>query len=484
MALVPPAWGGTGASILITMGPAATTWRGVAVALLVAATAAVDADVALAGRAEVAAGAIWVETADSEANDLRVTTEPDSVLLVDQGARLEPGAGCSAAGPAGVRCTRLPLVVDLGPGADRATFELPRDLEAQVYAGEGDDEVGVSGGTIFGGPGDDVLRAGPHRASLAGGAGTDRLQGGPSDDYLSARDRDGPEVETAGDGPDVLVGGGGIDTVGYGDLSPVHVTLDGVANDGHAGEGDMIAADVEAIEGGRGSDVLVGNAGPNVIRGGAGDDRIEGRDQGDQLDGGSGDDDVAGGDGHDELTGSAGADRLDAGAGEDKVKADENLRGCSDANGPRPCPGDRAGADAVTCGAGSDYVLASDPDDRIDDTCEDPLGRPWSQRVTPNPTLPPGARLRVRGRALHVPLRCAAAAGVRCSGTIEISARLGGRTRRLASLSATFAPGATTLRLPLEPSVRRRISRRRRLTVSVRITGFAGTSVHAVRVRR
>ena len=79
----------------------------------------------------------------------------------------------------------------------------------------------------------------------------------------------------------------------------VTVTLDALADDGEAGEGDLVADDVEEVAGGAGDDVLRGSDGPNVLSGGPGADRI---------DGAGGDDVISGGVGNDELTGGPGAD--------------------------------------------------------------------------------------------------------------------------------------------------------------------------------
>ena len=55
-------------------------------------------------------------------------------------------------------------------------------------------------------------------------------------------------------GADGLQGGGGADDVGYGKRNAgIAVSLDGVANDGEAGEGDNVGTDVETVSGGSGS---------------------------------------------------------------------------------------------------------------------------------------------------------------------------------------------------------------------------------------
>jgi Ca2+-binding RTX toxin-like protein len=178
--------------------------------------------------------------------------------------------------------------------------------------------------TITGTPGDDVLvgTAGPDVICgldgndtllglgggdvLVGGFGNDVLDGGADKDREYGWEGDGVFKQTgpAPNGADVLVGG--VDTVKYanrtGDLS---VSLDGLANDGAAGEGDNVAPDVKNVIGGKGDDVIVGNAWHNYLAGGPGGDRLSGLGADDTLkaqDGISGNDVVDGGDGADTCT--------------------------------------------------------------------------------------------------------------------------------------------------------------------------------------
>ena len=91
-------------------------------------------------------------------------------------------------------------------------------------------------------------------------------------------------------------------------------SLDGVANDGEAGERDDLGGDVEAIEGGAGADVLRGRDGPQRIDGGPGAD---------EIDPGRGLDDVRGGDGDDTVRARDGtAEWILCGAGRDTLAGD------------------------------------------------------------------------------------------------------------------------------------------------------------------
>jgi len=164
-------------------------------------------------------------------------------------------------------------------------------------AGEGDN-VHDDVENVSGGSGADTLVGDADANVLAGGAGNDTLAGGAGDDTLDG-----------GGGADVLGGGGGVDLATYAARTvAVAVDLDGVADDGQAGEGDNVGADVENVSGGSGADRLVGDADANVLAGGAGNDTLAGNGGNDTLGGGAGDDTLDGGGGADALGGGSGAD--------------------------------------------------------------------------------------------------------------------------------------------------------------------------------
>ncbi|MBL7252966.1 calcium-binding protein [Actinoplanes sp. LDG1-01] len=201
-----------------------------------------------------------------------------------------------------------------GTGADR------------LYGGNGND-------SLRGGPAGDHLYGGPGNDGLYGERGRDLLDGGTGDDNLSG------EFTVAEIDRDVMRGGPGRDNVDYSShVEPVTVDLDGAADDGQAGEGDLVGADVETIEGGRGSDVLTGNAAANVIFGGAGNDVIRG---------GAGNDDLSGDEGRDKLYGEAGDDMLRGWDVVDKATTDVIDGGVNTAAGDE-C-GHDAGDTVVNC---------------------------------------------------------------------------------------------------------------------------------------
>jgi hypothetical protein len=125
-----------------------------------------------------------------------------------------------------------------------------------------------------------------------------------------------------GDHNDIADGGEGFDTVSYEDRDePVHVSLDGQANDGSAGETDLVLA--ESVIGGTGNDTLIGDSAAN---------------------------DIDGDDGSDLIDPGGGADRVQAGADNDRISARDGE------------------SDHIVCGPGNDHVIA----DVIDvlDGCE------------------------------------------------------------------------------------------------------------------
>lgn len=172
-------------------------------------------------------------------------------------------------------------------GSDRLVGSTgPDDLDAGPYQDpDGDDLVLGGGGNdrLWGRAGDDTLDGGPGDDRLMGDVGTDRILGGPGDDLI-----------LGGYGADRLSGGTGVDTVSYaGRDYPVTITQNGVADDGAAGEGDYVPADVEVLIGSDAGDLVVGGAGAQRLEGGRGDD---------VLDGGPGSDTFVGGKGLDEVT--------------------------------------------------------------------------------------------------------------------------------------------------------------------------------------
>ncbi|HEX8103586.1 MAG TPA: calcium-binding protein [Solirubrobacteraceae bacterium] len=208
--------------------------------------------------------------------------------------------------------------------------------------------VTLDGGANDGGAGenDQVLEV----EAVTGGAGADRLtgseggderlEGGGGDDVLEGLGA--ADTLHGGAGADTLTGGAGLDTADYATQAfNVVVSLDGVANDGVAGERDNVSTD--NVVGGRGADRLTGDGGANRLDGGPGSDT---------LDGGLFPDELVGGEGTDTVSYAARAGRVVVGLG-DEVRdgADTNTDGIAD-------EGDRIGAtvENVTGGGGADRL--------------------------------------------------------------------------------------------------------------------------------
>jgi Ca2+-binding RTX toxin-like protein len=185
-------------------------------------------------------------------------------------------------------------------GDETPVFGAAQDV---LHGGNGDDTLdgGAGGDQLYGGLGKDTAdysaRTQPILASLndlgddgevnehdnihndlegiVGGSNSDILVGNDSANTLSG----GPGNDTLRGklGADVLQGGLGSDLVTYDERSnPVTANLDGVANDGEAGEQDNIGSDVENLTGGSGNDTLTGDYRGNTLIGGSGNDKLYG----------------------------------------------------------------------------------------------------------------------------------------------------------------------------------------------------------------
>ena len=198
-----------------------------------------------------------------------------------------------------------------------------------------------------------------------------------------------------GPGADSLNGGAGNDYALYWSrTAPVTVDFDGVADDGEAGENDILGPDVESAIGGSAADTLTGGPGANSLWGWSGDDTLDGGAGPDMMWGGTGIDHVTyasrtaavsasldnvandgesgegdnlydvenltGGAGADVLTGSALANLLNGGPGKDSLIGHDG----DDVFEVRD-----SAEDDVTCGNGSDSVVG-DPIDIVGIDCD------------------------------------------------------------------------------------------------------------------
>ena len=269
-----------------------------------------------------------------------------------------------------------------------------------------------------------VTCSGAEDAVLRGEGGNDTLTGGAEDDDL-----------TGGPGADDLRGGDGTDRARFPGSLAQRVTLDDIADDGGAGEGDNARSDIEDLVTGSGDDAVGGSAAANDIatRGGA-----------DTIDPG------------------AGADRVRAGAGDDHVRSRDDR------------------TDAVACGDGTDRLVSDPGDDPA--ACESvdasipPTG---PDSVRPQIALTLATAIRPRDMGKGVPLTVTADEPV--TAVIEI---LGYSTRARVARAGDFVlasrtvRGLTGARAVVVKIARRRlrmIRRRAMLTVRVTANDGAGT---------
>jgi Ca2+-binding RTX toxin-like protein len=301
-----------------------------------------------------------------------------------------------------------------GDGADTcevvgnvATCPAAGVAEIDVRSGDGDAAINLAGvtisGSLFGGPGDDLVQGGDGDDRILGDIGDDELHGGDGDDLFLDAGGAGSDIVAGGAGddhfddsggasPDTFGGGPGRDALSYPRSNAVNVSMDGLAADDGEGcpglpcEGDNAGADIENLEGGAGDDVLAGGAADNVIAGRDGDDQISGLAGDDELlgdglptllgdgtgndaiDGGAGNDRLFGDFGNDSLTGGAGVDDLEGDAGNDTLHSD-----------------DAGGRDHDDCGGGTDAVTG-DAGDVVDGDCENVTGA-----TVGGPPGPPGS---------------------------------------------------------------------------------------------
>ena len=279
------------------------------------------AGVAQAGTVSVSGDDVTFVAAPSDVNRVVVAFEEDpvrGVRVIDIGAPLIAGAGCSSVGGSEAFCPTPILgeiALALGDQNDWANTSAVPDGHAV---------------RLEGGDGDDTLNSGPNRNAVQdGGSGADLLSGeGAIVDY-SAR------------------------------TNPLTVTTDdGLANDGETGEGDNLdhvngvfgghAADKVTVQGfgmfvsggagndelndfGDGATDLVGGPGRDVLKSiGFQDSRLHGGDGNDTLIGGNGAQFFDGGKGNDLLRGGSGRDLMLGGSGADELiggTARDTLRG-------------------------------------------------------------------------------------------------------------------------------------------------------------
>jgi len=288
-------------------------------------------------------------TGDGGPNALAGEAGDDTLSGLGGDDTFDPGPGPITAGPVTFSDDDA---VNGGDGSgDLVTYKTRTadlTIDADGVADDGasgeDDNVGTTVENIHGGTGDD---------ELIGNASNNVLNGWTGADVLDGLGGTGDVASYEGRAPDLVL------------------NLDGVTNDGAAGENDRIRLSIENIWGGRGDDDITGSnfffnmsggsTGINELRGGFGDDNIDGLGQ----------NDILRGNGTTELVLASDDDHLDGGEGNDILEGDTGNALFFD-----PEPDDLIGGDGIDL---ADYSARSA--DLAIDIPEPP----------PNPFLPPPA---------------------------------------------------------------------------------------------
>jgi Ca2+-binding RTX toxin-like protein len=288
--------------------------RFVPVAVAISLAALQTAAQASAGTATNTAATLVYEAAPGEGNQLVIRGDHfNGFRVVDTTAPVTAGTGCTSVSVNEVFCRGAPIVLG--------------NTLIHVRLGDLDDSVRILGEA-------DTIR-------LEGGDGSDDLKGGST--FTNLLD--------GGSGPDVLRASsphfGSLDVADYSlRTNPVRVTLmDGLANDGERGEGDLITNGISDVYGGKAGDRMSITRGPSVdlalwgrggddkliargdwrafrlglLLGGADDDTLINATRGDSISlrGAGGNDALQGGVGQDRLAGQAGNDLLFGEGGKD-----------------------------------------------------------------------------------------------------------------------------------------------------------------------
>ncbi|HKP89502.1 MAG TPA: calcium-binding protein [Thermoleophilaceae bacterium] len=337
----------------------------IAIAAVIAACAAVGPQAASAATVDKSVNPgspdyLWFTASPGEANKVSVSVQGDRIKFRDTGAPVVENGNCTQDAADVVSCPSSDvdnIYVFAGDKANTVYADTPIPIYIDGMEGTSNHltAYGSSGNYLRGGAGQDVLASGNGQDELVGNAGPDTLQAGGGKDTLKGGP--GGDRLLPGSGQDEIEGGADWDHVSYEErVTPITISLNDVADDGWAGEGDNVRTDVEEIRSGYGPDLLRGTNGSNVIRANGGEDTIYGYGDADLISAGSENDKVYGGDGNDQLLGGEGDDMVDGGAGDDGVSGDQgndDLRGGTH-------------NDQLDGWIGDDTLSGGDGDDKVD----------------------------------------------------------------------------------------------------------------------
>ncbi|WP_309606193.1 calcium-binding protein [Phenylobacterium sp.] len=163
--------------------------------------------------------------------------------------------------------------------------------------------------TIFGGPGDDLLRSYGGNDSVLGGLGNDTLDAGSGSDTVSGG-AGNDFIMVSGGGSTYLRGDDGNDSISGGAaFDDINGNAGSDTAHGNGGDDWVVGGkNDDMLFGDAGNDIVWGNLGNDTLDGGAGTDQVRGGQGDDVLNGGPGDDFVSGDRGNDTITGGDGAD--------------------------------------------------------------------------------------------------------------------------------------------------------------------------------
>jgi Ca2+-binding RTX toxin-like protein len=231
----------------------------------------------LAGAPTALAGTVSVpdgfQAAPGEKNDVTVqviSSGAGGATVVDLGAPLIVGDGCTAGTP--VFCSGYPVTLHLGDRADRGDIRGNWRPRGTVYGEEGADVIHADGLQAFayGGPGADVIRVTAHSAIAQGGPGGDTIFGDADNDQslYGEGGRDHLQLRRAGGFFSVLDGGPGSDTL---------AGLGGARLFGGDGHDGLWTTDGRSFtaEAGAGRDFIIGGNGKDTIDAGPGADFVQ-----------------------------------------------------------------------------------------------------------------------------------------------------------------------------------------------------------------
>lgn len=259
---------------------------------------------------------------DAEDDPIVISRTADGTLLVNGGAVDIVG------GPATIDTTTRILTRGRN-GDDQIVLDETNGALPPLFANAGPGNDTISGGSagdfLFGNAGNDLIRGFGGNDTIIGGTGNDLLLGDRGDDFVDGRGGNDVIVWSNGDGSDTIEGGTGLDTVqvngadAVGDFIRIdangeRVTVERVNFDPFLL--DIGSTEILDVDGGGGSDVLLGSRGLAALGialdldGGEGNDLVIGGDGGDLVRGGAGNDTALGKGGDDTVDGGEGNDLL------------------------------------------------------------------------------------------------------------------------------------------------------------------------------